>query len=114
MTYYVYGHYTADTNKLFYIGKGNGKRAWDASDRNKYWQHTVAKHGYTVTILHDNLPEHEALAKEIELIAEVGLTNLTNILPGGEGFTSDVARQNWQDPVIRQKILDGLKRPSIS
>lgn len=107
---YVYGHYTADTNKLFYIGKGTDKRAWETGDRNQHWHRTVKKHGYTVKILYDNLGEKEALAKEVELIAEVGLENLTNILPGGEGFTSDIVRRQWQDPETRQKMLDGLKK----
>lgn len=26
MTYYTYAHYTADTNELYYIGKGKGKK----------------------------------------------------------------------------------------
>lgn len=32
-----------------------------------------------------------------------------NILPGGEGGDSEVTRQQWQDPVIRQKRLDSTK-----
>lgn len=107
---YVYGHYKADTGELFYIGKGTGDRAWSKKDRNKHWHHTVKKHGYIVKLLHEHLTEDEALTKEIALIAEVGLDNLVNILPGGEGFTSDIARKNWQDPEVRQKMLDGLKK----
>ena len=33
-----------------------------------------------------------------------------NILPGGEGGDSEVTRQQWQDPVIRQKRIEGQKK----
>ena len=108
--FYVYGHYKKDTGELFYIGKGRDQRAWSTSDRNRHWHHIVKKHGYTVQLLHEHLAEDEALAKEIALIAEVGLDNLVNILPGGEGFTSDIARARWQDPENRQKMVEGLKK----
>ena len=33
-----------------------------------------------------------------------------NILPGGEGGDSEVTRQQWQNPVIRQKRIEGQKK----
>lgn len=97
---YVYGHYKADTNELFYIGKGSGKRAWDKQKRNRYWKSVANKHGLIVKILEDNLSEEDAFEKEKQLIAEVGIANLTNILEGGEGITSKEAvalakNPNW-------------------
>ena len=111
---YVYGHYKADTGELFYIGKGTGRRAWEKSDRNPYWRHTEAKHGFQVRILEDNLTEEEALDKEKQLIAEVGLDNLTNIRPGGDGYTSEESRRLqlrlWKDPEHKKKLSEGMKR----
>lgn len=107
---YVYGHYTADTNELFYIGKGTGKRAWSNKKRNKHWQSVVNKHGYTVQIFYDNLNDADAYRKEHELILEVGVVTLTNILEGGNGFTSVDAKRLADDPNWKRKHLEGIKK----
>lgn len=65
--FYVYGHFTEDTNELFYIGKGCARRAWIKADRSLKWQEIAAK-GYTVKILHDGLTEEASLVLETELI----------------------------------------------
>lgn len=113
---YVYGHYKKDTDELFYIGKGTGKRAWSKNHRNHYWKFVVNKHGLTVKIIVDNLTDEEAFVKEIQLIAEVGLNNLTNMLDGGQGFTSTAAKerakQNAQNPEWIRKQKEAGKRKS--
>lgn len=49
MIYYTYAHFTKDTNKLFYIGKGtfskqsDFKRAYAKTGRNSYWQNKGPK-----------------------------------------------------------------------
>ena len=82
-------------------------RAWVTSKRNPYWKNVVIKHGYVVKILEDGLTEEQAYEKEKQLIAEVGLENLTNLVEGGKGFTSEEATQNMQkllqDPEWRRK-----------
>jgi len=88
--YYVYGHFTPNTNVPFYIGKGTGNRAWRKQNRNVLWYDIVNKHGYEVKILHDNLSESCALFEEINLITLYGrITDstgiLVNITSGGEG-----------------------------
>jgi hypothetical protein len=107
---YVYGHYKADTGELFYIGKGIANRAWEIYGRNPYWKNVVNKHGYTIQILYDNLSEQEAFEKEKELIDEVGLENLTNIVSGGKGMTSDDAKRLSNDPEWRKKITEHNRR----
>lgn len=94
--FYVYGHYTADTNELFYIGKGTRDRAWTSHRRSAYWHNKVNKHKRIVKILYDNLTEEEALNKEKELIAEVGLDKLVNLTEGGGGMTSTDAQRIMQ------------------
>lgn len=90
--FYIYGHYTADTGKLFYIGKGAGYRAWSSkaqrAKQNPHWANVVKKHGYVVKLIEENLTEKQAFRRERELIAEVGLENLTNVISGGIGPTS--------------------------
>jgi hypothetical protein len=104
--HYVYAHYTADTNQLFYIGIGSHRpgetvgrkylRAYSCavSQRNFLWIAKYNKHGRTVSILFDNLTEKEAKEKEIELIAQYGTCinktgTLCNISGGGEGRYQD-------------------------
>ena len=106
---YVYGHYKADTGELFYIGKGTGKRAWSTKDRNNRWMYTVDKHGIEVKILYKNLSEEDAFQKEMELIKEIGLENLTNITEGGDGFTSEFAKNLWNNEETRNKMLKGIR-----
>ena len=107
---YVYGHYKAYTDELFYIGKGTGNRAWSKRSRNPHWQNVVNKHGLVVKILEDGLTEEQAYEKEKQLIAEVGLENLTNMVKGGKGFTSEDAKRWSQDPEWQKKQLEGVKR----
>ncbi len=105
-SYFVYGHYKADTGKLFYIGIGKRRkgtlhsqvyaRAYQCSlrSRNYLWLRCFNKHGRTVKILYDDLAEEECKKKEIELIAAYGriINNsgcLCNISGGGEGRYND-------------------------
>ena len=110
---YVYGHYKADTNELFYIGKGMGKRAYQKTNRNIHWKRVVKKHGLVVKILEDDLTEEQAYEKEKQLIAEVGLENLTNIVEGGKGMTSSDAqrlakKREEQNPEWRHNVANGI------
>jgi len=113
---YVYGHYKADTGELFYIGKGTGKRAWGLDGRNPYWNNVVNKHGIEIKILYDNLTEEAAYEKEKEIIAEVGLNNLTNIAEGGQGITSELAKElaanRWSSDEYRKKHLESMRKRS--
>jgi hypothetical protein len=103
---YIYGHYRADSGKLFYIGKGTGKRAWTTSGRSKYWRSVANKYGYEVKILEDNLTEEEAYDKEVQLIAEVGLENLVNFRVGGDNPTSADMKRLYENEEYRNKIAE--------
>ena len=89
---YIYRHIRLDKNCVFYIGIGsdkNYKRAHNKINRTKFWKN-VAKHGYEVDIVLDNLTWEEACEKEKEFIALYGrldLNNgtLVNMTDGGEG-----------------------------
>lgn len=85
--YYTYGHYTPD-GRLFYIGKGHGRRAYIFHKRNNYWNHIIAKHGKPIVrIIAKGLSEAEAFLHEIKLIKmykSAGIV-LCNLSDGGEG-----------------------------
>jgi hypothetical protein len=85
--YYIYAHTRNDTNELFYVGKGKGKRCHSKKGRNEYWHRVAEKHGYQIKIVVDNLDEELAFLAEaecIDLYKRLGykLVNMTN---GGEG-----------------------------
>lgn len=67
--FFVYGHYTLDTDKLFYIGEGTKRRINDRSNRNRYWNFKVKKHGFTSKVFHSNLTKEDAQKIEMEFRA---------------------------------------------
>ena len=85
--FYTYAHYTPQ-GRLFYIGKGQGKRAHACYQRGSHWNNIVAKYGKPeVQILANWKTEAEALDHEVLLIncfRELG-HNLCNKTIGGEG-----------------------------
>lgn len=97
--FYVYLHRRKTDNKVFYVGKGKGKRAYRPYGRNPRWNNTANKHGFSVEIVFDNLLEQEAFSLEIDTIKEMQylfpdtLCNLTN---GGEGSSG----YKWSDEML--------------
>lgn len=86
----VYRHIRVDKNEPFYIGIGdNKKRAYSHRSRNKYWKN-IAKQGYEVEILFDDLTWEQACEKEKEFITLYGRKDLNtgtlvNLTDGGDG-----------------------------
>jgi len=77
--HYVYAH-VDDSGKIFYIGKGAGRRAW-SKDRHSLWLRYVERHlngSYTVEILEDNLNADDAEAIEAEWMHYCGGSELVN------------------------------------
>ena len=85
--FYTYAHVTSDTNKVFYIGKGAGRRMFRKDARNQHWHNTVAKHGYKAIKLADWKTSEEAFSHEKLLISsfkDMGY-KLVNQSEGGDG-----------------------------
>ncbi len=83
--YYAYAHVDS-SGRIFYVGKGKGRRAWD-KDRHSVWQFYVNRHldgDYRVLILADGLEERAAEDLEAEWIAQegAGLVNWFNMARG--------------------------------
>lgn len=75
---YIYAHLDKNGN-IFYIGKGNGRRAW-SKERHHLWTRYVEKHfggEYTIEILNDDLDDEEAEEIEAEWISYYS-TSLVN------------------------------------
>ena len=101
MMFYTYAHYKPD-NSVFYIGKGQGRRAWSKKNRNPHWKNVVAKHGeHKVEILAHWPTEQEAFEHEKFLIwcfRDMGCS-MTNIADGGEGCSGLIHTEE-----VKQKI----------
>ena len=108
--FYVYAHYTVDTNKLFYIGKGKNKRYLDKSQRNKYWKNVVDKHGFRAEILVKNLEEPDAFIQEILAIKQ--FKPKCNIRKGGIGGFTKINSGNFKKG--NKPWNTGIKRPDMS
>lgn len=86
----LYRHIRQDKNEPFYIGIGESEdRAYQIKGRTRAWKN-IAKKGYNVEVLFDNLTWEEACEKEVEFIALYGRRDkktgtLVNMTDGGEG-----------------------------
>jgi hypothetical protein len=84
----VYEHIRPDTNKVFYVGKGSGRRAQSKHRRNQHWNNIVGKTGgFSVNILVENVDEEFAFLAEMERIDQLNRLGykLANKTEGGEG-----------------------------
>lgn len=119
--FYVYEHIRRDTGAVFYVGKGTGYRATNASrhHRSTWWQRVVASAGgFDARFVARDVDEELAFLVEIERIDQwrrrgARLCNMTN---GGDGTSGWMPTQEWREkigaahrgkvtpPEVRQKI----------
>jgi hypothetical protein len=84
--YYTYVHRRASDNLIFYVGKGQKRRAWEKRGRNKHWVRTAKKHGVIVEIWNRFENEQDAFDNEKTIISVLkGFMPLTNKTDGGDG-----------------------------
>jgi len=111
----VYQHIRKDNNNVFYIGIGKSiKRAKERYGRNVHWKSIVNKHGYTVSITHENICWDEAKSIEKYLISfygrkDLGLGVLSNKTDGGDGVLN-IVRSEASIAKWRLKTK-GVKKP---
>lgn len=106
----VYRHITRDTNEVFYVGIGKTeKRAYYKSrERSTFW-HNVAKKGYEVEILFEDLTWDEACEKEKEFILlygrrDLGEGTLVNMTDGGDGGHGIVVKESTKEKIRRYQL----------
>ena len=119
--YYVYIWYFTETNEVFYVGKGKGRRYKQISGRNKFFTDMYTSHNCNVKKIYENLTEAEAFQKEQETIKwykENTNFRLTNQTDGGEGSTgwvapeefkkkqSDIHKAQWQDEEFKARMIE--------
>lgn len=120
--FYVYLHITLDDKTPFYVGKGNGKRAYVKSHRSRHWNNIVTKHGYEIVLLEENLTEEQSLIKEKEYIFKYGRRDLktgtlVNFTDGGEGTVGRTVSNKTRAAVAnanKLRIASELNRSKTS
>lgn len=105
--YYVYTHRRESDGKIFYVGKGTGRRAFNFTHRSELWKRHYAKHGCRVEIVFNNLPEVCALSVEKAMIASIGRGQLANLSDGGEGVSNPSAETRR----LKSKRFSGTGNP---
>lgn len=99
--FYTYVHRRADDGRVFYVGKGRGRRAHRDVGRSSWWRAVADKHGFVVEIVAEWNSEADAFEHEKFLIAcfrDIGAP-LCNLTAGGDG-----ASGHKKSPETRAKI----------
>lgn len=119
--YYVYLHRKASDGSIFYVGKGKNDRAKTVTKRSAHWRNTVSKHGLKVEIRFCSLTERQAIYLEKKMIQKIGLENLVNITPGGEGTsipwaleTKEKRLKAIRDACRKESWIESNKRSTSS
>ena len=107
--YYVYEHIRLDTQQVFYVGKGKGKRAWKRNSRNYHWSNIISKTEYKAKIVQDCMTEEDAFLLEMWLIAKLRHegVSLANKTDGGEGCS------NGSGSIVKVYCSNGVVYESI-
>lgn len=104
--FFVYEHLRRDTGAVFYVGKGSGYRASNASPhhRSVWWQQIVASAlGFDVRYVTKDIDEELAFLIEIERIDQqrrLG-ASLCNLTDGGDGTSGWIKTPEWREKVGR-------------
>lgn len=98
--FYVYEWFIVDTNEIFYVGKGTGKRKNVIYNRNQYFKNIYNKYKCDVRIIHNNLSNEDACKKEIERISELKKIHQAkcNLTMGGTGFSTGKLNPTVKNP----------------
>lgn len=115
--FYVYEHWRPDEGVIFYVGKGQKRRAWDTHrGRNRWHKFILAKLKslglkHEVRIVQSGMSERAAFDKEIELISywRAQSADLVNLTIGGEGPSGRKHTEEWKQANSRRMIG---RRPS--
>lgn len=125
--FYVYEHIRPDTGRVFYVGKGKGRRAYWRNGRNRYWSAIASAHGFEVVIVSSGLSEQEAFELEVKLISQHGRSNLANYTNGGDGasgakktdafknmMSKKMKGRKFSEETIERMKVAARKRPNES
>jgi len=111
--YYIYQHRSADTNQIFYVGKGKDKRFCDKNKRGRYWKFYVEKHGFVPEVIKADMDEELAFLAEMECIdayKKRGI-ELINLTDGGEGCSGYSMKHSEEQKAKWSRDRKGIPSP---
>jgi hypothetical protein len=106
----VYRHIREDTNEVFYIGIGKtDKRAYNKFHHRSIFWKNIAKNGFKVDIIFDDLTWSEACEKEKEFILiygrrDLGLGSLVNMTDGGDGGFGVIVKDETKEKIRQYQL----------
>ena len=126
--FYVYEWYNTDTNYVFYVGKGCGKRYREMTHRNQLFKDYCLNNDVEVRIVKNNLTEEEAFIYEAELTKfykDKGECHCSLAKPGVGGYSqvwTQELKQYWsqynpmkdQEQRKRMSINNPMKNPEYA
>lgn len=108
--FYVYEWYVKDTNEIFYVGKGCGKRHKVTRDRNSQFTKMINQYDCDSRIIKEFQNEKDAFDYEKQRIDELKAKGLCkcNFHSGGAGGSSEY----WTDQLRKEYSINNvMKRP---
>lgn len=116
--FYVYEWYNINTNYVFYVGKGCGKRYLEMKHRNQLFKEYCLNNDVEVRIVKKGLTEEEAFAYEAELTKlykDKKECHCNLAKPGTGGYSqiwTDEMKQYWSqyNPMKEQKQRERMSR----
>lgn len=110
----VYRHINLDSNKVFYVGIGTEKRAYDYKSRSAAWKNQADSSNIETEILFECETRDEAYRKEIEFIKlygrlDKGTGTLANRTDGGGWLKGAI----WNQERIKKYSDNAKKRGTL-
>lgn len=106
MNTHLYFHFNPVKQEVFYVGIGDKNRSTSKHNRSKWWKSTVAKYGFEVQIIRDDLTWEQACVLETFWIKTFGRRDLkqgqlVNMTDGGDGVVGCKIpkTQEWKDKI---------------
>lgn len=111
----VYRHINLNSNKVFYVGIGTEKRAYDYKSRSKDWKAQANNSNIETQILFECKTREEAYKKEIEFIQlygrlDKGTGTLVNRTDGGGWLRGAI----WSEERIKKYSDNAKKRGNLT
>jgi hypothetical protein len=108
--FYVYVH-KDPLGKVFYVGKGTEKRAWNKEGRHELWKKYISRFNgeYTVEIVKDNITEDDAHYLEDDLMVKYG-GQLINWVNMGLDMDYKVYDEYWDLRKENEELLKEAKK----
>jgi hypothetical protein len=118
--YYVYLHRSKKTGEVFYVGKGQKRRAYYSHARSKEWKKHVLEHGFDVEIIASCLSQDQSFNIErqtIKRLSDEGVS-LINKTAGGEGCVGyrhskdHIEKLKSQNPMHNSEVREKISGPN--